>query len=134
MPTNKIKHDDATGLGKSIRGLQKSLSELALVPAELEGMDEIQPEELSDLVLHSRDALIKYLEIIDSPMGVTRSARARAEQDLGGQESRAIKYILASIDKDGDGSASTYEIEEYEETAKVRRLAVPRHPTSLAPR
>ncbi len=83
-------------------------------------MDEMQPEELSDLVLHSRNALMKYLEIIDSPEGSTVAGRARAEQELGGQESRAIKYILASIDKDGDGNASTYEIEEYEETAKVR--------------
>ena len=106
----------------SIRGLTQSIAHLAHAPAELEGMEEIQPEELGDLILHSKNALMKYLDIIDSPLGVTSAGRARAEQELGGQESRAIKYILAAIDKDGDRNGRAYELEEYEETAKVVTL------------
>lgn len=120
IPTSKasiLSPSDA--MGKSIRGFSKRITGLAHVPAEMEGMDEIQPEELSDLVKNSRNALMKYLEFIDSPEGSTLAGRAKAEQELGGKESRAIKYILASIDKDGDGNASSFEIEEYEETAKV---------------
>ena len=48
----------------------------------------------------------------------TRSSRANAEKSIGFQERRAIKFLLASIDKNGDGIAATNEIEAYEERAK----------------
>jgi len=102
---------------------QSMLSRLlpsSLSSSELENiapiMEEIEAKSLEALVVDSRAELKRYLTLLDAADG--RFGRAKAEKLIGYQERRAIKYLLASIDKNGDGIPVTDEIDAYEEKAK----------------
>ena len=100
------------------RLLPSSLS--SSVELELENIppiiEEIESKSLEALVIDSRAELKRYLTLLDAADG--RSSRAKAEKLIGYQERRAIKFLLASIDKNGDGIVVADEIDAYEERAK----------------